>query len=98
MAKMWASTHNETVKAKMSAVVTALFDCQEKMGSGYLSAFPSEQFDRFEAVQYVWAPYYTIHKVHKFNTQYILFVLLRSRSDIPCLTDNGRPLGPVHLC
>nr|GMD20628.1 uncharacterized protein LOC109160191 isoform X1 [Ipomoea batatas] len=62
-AQMWASTHNDTLKQKMSAVVSSLSACQEKMGSGYLSAFPSEFFDRFEAIKPVWAPYYTIHKV-----------------------------------
>lgn len=60
---MWASTHNDTLKEKMNAVLSALSACQEKLGSGYLSAFPSEQFDRFEAIKPVWAPYYTIHKV-----------------------------------
>ncbi|KAF8691396.1 hypothetical protein HU200_040532 [Digitaria exilis] len=62
-AKMWASTHNDTLNAKMSAVVDALFDCQKKMGTGYLSAFPSEFFDWVEAIKPVWAPYYTIHKI-----------------------------------
>ncbi|KAE8037104.1 hypothetical protein FH972_009727 [Carpinus fangiana] len=62
-ALMWASTHNETLKQKMSAIVSTLSDCQEKMGTGYLSAFPSEFFDRFEAIKPVWAPYYTIHKI-----------------------------------
>lgn len=62
-AQMWASTHNITLKQKMSAVVSALSACQKKMGTGYLSAFPSEFFDRFEAIKPVWAPYYTIHKV-----------------------------------
>ncbi|KAJ9697934.1 hypothetical protein PVL29_007171 [Vitis rotundifolia] len=62
-AQMWASTHNDTLKEKMSAVVSALATCQQKMGTGYLSAFPSELFDRFEAIKPVWAPYYTIHKI-----------------------------------
>ncbi|KAF9688694.1 hypothetical protein SADUNF_Sadunf01G0014800 [Salix dunnii] len=62
-AQMWASTRNDTIEKKMSAVVSALSACQEKMGSGYLSAFPSELFDRFEAIKPVWAPYYTIHKI-----------------------------------
>ncbi|KAF8396116.1 hypothetical protein HHK36_017728 [Tetracentron sinense] len=62
-AQMWSSTHNDTLHEKMCAVVSALHACQEKMGTGYLSAFPSEQFDRFEAIKPVWAPYYTIHKV-----------------------------------
>lgn len=62
-AQMWASTHNDSLREKMSAVVSALAECQQKMGTGYLSAFPSNYFDLFEAVRYVWAPYYTIHKV-----------------------------------
>ncbi|CAL5385691.1 unnamed protein product [Camellia sinensis] len=60
---MWASTHNDSLKEKMSAVVSALSASQDKMGTGYLSAFPSEQFDCFEAIKPVWAPYYTIHKI-----------------------------------
>lgn len=63
-AQTWAATHNDTVKKRMDAVVTALKECQDKIGTGYLSAFPSEFFDRLEAVRAVWAPYYTIHKVH----------------------------------
>ncbi|XP_028759417.1 uncharacterized protein LOC114718302 [Neltuma alba] len=62
-ARMWASTHNDTLKEKMSALVIGLSACQQKFGTGYLSAFPSEFFDRFEELQYVWAPYYTIHKI-----------------------------------
>ncbi|XP_077214745.1 uncharacterized protein LOC143849566 [Tasmannia lanceolata] len=62
-AQMWASTHNDTLNKKMSLVVSALDACQKKMGTGYLSAFPSEQFDRVEAIKPVWAPYYTIHKI-----------------------------------
>ncbi|KAL2238631.1 UNVERIFIED_CONTAM: hypothetical protein Sindi_1054800 [Sesamum indicum] len=62
-AQMWASTHNAELREKMSSVVSALSDCQSKIGTGYLSAFPSELFDRFEALKEVWAPYYTIHKI-----------------------------------
>ncbi|KAK7262545.1 hypothetical protein RJT34_30119 [Clitoria ternatea] len=62
-ALMWASTQDDTLKQKMSALVTGLSQCQEKIGTGYLSAFPAEFFDRFEAIQPVWAPYYTIHKI-----------------------------------
>ncbi|XP_010519734.1 PREDICTED: uncharacterized protein LOC104799093 [Tarenaya hassleriana] len=62
-AYMWASTRNDTLKEKMTSLVSALSECQQKIGTGYLSAFPTEFFDRFEAVQPVWAPYYTIHKI-----------------------------------
>ncbi|KAF2614281.1 hypothetical protein F2Q70_00007360 [Brassica cretica] len=47
-AYMWASTHNNTLKEKMSALVSALSTCQQKLGTGYLSAFPSSFFDRAE--------------------------------------------------
>ncbi|XP_020212915.1 uncharacterized protein LOC109797318 [Cajanus cajan] len=59
----WASTQNDSLKQKMSSLVAGLSACQQKIGTGYLSAFPSEWFDRFEAIQPVWAPYYTIHKI-----------------------------------
>ena len=32
-------------------------------GGGYLSAFPTEWFDRLDARKPVWAPFYTIHKI-----------------------------------
>ncbi|XP_028112581.1 uncharacterized protein LOC114310689 isoform X1 [Camellia sinensis] len=62
-AQMWASTHNDTLKEKMSALVNALSACPDKMGTRYLSAFPPELFDCFEAIKPVWAPYYTIDKI-----------------------------------
>ncbi|KAF4402292.1 hypothetical protein G4B88_003213 [Cannabis sativa] len=62
-AQIWASTYNDTLERKMSVVVSYLSECQEKLGNGYLFAFPSELFDRFEAIKPVWAPYYTIHKI-----------------------------------
>lgn len=62
-ALMWASTKNDSLKEKMSALVAGLSACQEKIGTGYLSAFPPEFFDRFEDIKPVWAPYYTIHKI-----------------------------------
>lgn len=63
-ALMFASTGDARLKAKVDAVVAGLAECQEKIGSGYLSAFPEEFFDRVEAQQRVWAPYYTLHKIY----------------------------------
>ena len=37
--------------------------CQDKIGTGYLSAYPTSWFDRLESLKGVWAPYYTIHKI-----------------------------------
>ncbi|GJX36650.1 glycosyl hydrolase, partial [Tanacetum coccineum] len=58
-----ASTSNDTLEKKMIVVVSALAECQEKIGTMYLSAFTSKFFNRFEAIKPVWAPYYTIHKI-----------------------------------
>ncbi|KAL8214301.1 hypothetical protein R6Q57_003750 [Mikania cordata] len=75
-ALMWASTGHKALKKKMTQLVSAIGDCQEKMSTGYLSAFPTEFFDRFEASRPVWAPYYTIHKVkiHHFYRFYMSFI------------------------
>jgi len=45
--------------------VTEIAACQEKIGSGYLSAFPEEFFDRLESGRRVWVPWYTIHKLYQ---------------------------------
>ncbi|MHC4694374.1 MAG: beta-L-arabinofuranosidase domain-containing protein [Planctomycetota bacterium] len=63
-AMMYASTGDEQLKAKGNAVVSGLAKCQVKIGSGYLSAYPEEFFDRVEAGIRVWAPYYTLHKIY----------------------------------
>ena len=44
-------------------MVAELAKCQSKLSGGYLSAFPTEFFDRLNARQKVWAPFYTIHKI-----------------------------------
>ncbi len=61
---MYASTGDEKLKEKASAVVAGLAECQAKLGNGYLSAFPESFFDRVEAQKPVWAPYYTLHKIY----------------------------------
>jgi DUF1680 family protein len=62
-ALMYASTGDPQLKAKGDAVVKGLAECQAKLGSGYLSAYPETFFDRVERRQQVWAPYYTLHKI-----------------------------------
>ena len=62
-ALMYSSTGDRDVKAKGEAIVDELAKCQQKLGGGYLSAFPSEFFDRLNARKRVWAPYYTVHKI-----------------------------------
>jgi DUF1680 family protein len=60
---MYASTGDERFKAKGDQLVKGLAACQEKLGNGYLSAFPESFIDRVEKRQRVWAPWYTLHKL-----------------------------------
>jgi hypothetical protein len=62
-AHMWASTHNDSLREKMTRVVDILDHCQRKMNTGYLSAYPEKMFDMYEELSEAWSPYYTIHKV-----------------------------------
>lgn len=67
-ALMYSSTGDERFKVKADAIVTELTKIQQALTSrgfhaGYLSAFPEEFFDRVDAHQKVWAPYYTLHKI-----------------------------------
>jgi uncharacterized protein len=62
-ALLYASTGDTEVKDKADTMVAELAKCQEKLGGGYLSAFPTEWFDRLDARKQVWAPYYTVHKI-----------------------------------
>ena len=49
-ALMYASTGDKDVKAKGDLLVDELAKCQQKLGGGYLSAFPMELFDRLDAL------------------------------------------------
>jgi DUF1680 family protein len=62
-ALMHSSTGDKDIKAKGDSIVADLAKCQQKLGGGYLSAFPLEYFDRLKAGKKVWAPFYTIHKI-----------------------------------
>ncbi len=62
-AMMYQSTGNEEFKNRVDYMVAELAKCQQALGGEYLSAFPESFFDRLEAHQHVWAPYYTIHKI-----------------------------------
>jgi uncharacterized protein len=63
-ALLYASTGNQEIKARGDSMVAELAKCQSKLGAGgFLSAFPTEWFDRLDARKSVWAPFYTIHKI-----------------------------------
>jgi len=63
-AMMYASTGDEKLKQKGDHIVAELAKCQDKIGSGYLSAYPDDFIDRVEAGKRVWAPWYTLHKIY----------------------------------
>jgi DUF1680 family protein len=64
-AQLYASTGDREAKAKGDYMVAELAKCQGKLGGGYLSAFPTELFDRLQEGKQPlpWAPFYTIHKI-----------------------------------
>ena len=67
---MYASTGDERFKARADLMVAELARVQAAMPSrgfheGYLSAYPEELIDRVEKRVPVWAPYYTLHKIHR---------------------------------
>ncbi|DBA96514.1 hypothetical protein WJX77_003023 [Trebouxia sp. C0004] len=51
------------IASRSTFIIAGLKKAQDKLGGGYLSAFPTEHFDRLQNLQPVWAPYYVIHKV-----------------------------------
>ncbi len=59
----YAATGDTALKQKADAMVAELAKCQEKLGGGYLSAFPSEFLERLKTRTRVWAPFYTYHKI-----------------------------------
>ncbi|WP_055553838.1 beta-L-arabinofuranosidase domain-containing protein [Streptomyces sp. NBRC 110028] len=68
LALTYANTGDAALLDMSRKLVAALAACQAKSpaagyGTGYLSAFPENFFDRLEAGSGVWAPYYTIHKI-----------------------------------
>jgi DUF1680 family protein len=63
-ALLYASTSDKAIKSKADELVAVLAACQAALNqNGYLSAYPSEFFDRLDRRENVWAPFYTMHKI-----------------------------------
>ncbi len=63
-ALLYAATNDAAVKSKTDELVAGIAQCQAKLNeNGYVSAFPSELFDRLDRRVNVWAPFYTLHKI-----------------------------------
>ena len=59
----FATSGDEELKRNGDLMVAELAKCQAQLKSGYLSAFPQEEFDRLRDGVRVWAPFYTYHKI-----------------------------------
>ena len=59
----YAGTGDDVFRMRANGMVAELARCQKASGSGYLSAFPEELFDRLRRGAKVWAPFYTLHKI-----------------------------------
>jgi DUF1680 family protein len=60
---LMSANGDEMLRDKGNLMVAELAKCQKANGSGYLSAFPAEFFDRLKEGRKVWAPWYTLHKI-----------------------------------
>ena len=58
-----AASGNTVLKSRGDELVAGLGACQKKIGSRYLSAYPSELFEHLAQGKSVWAPFYTYHKI-----------------------------------
>ena len=58
-----AASGNTDLKAKGDRNRRGMAQCQKKIGTGYLSAFPTDLFERLAEGKQVWAPFYTCHKI-----------------------------------
>ncbi|WP_172194056.1 beta-L-arabinofuranosidase domain-containing protein [Saccharibacillus qingshengii] len=61
LAQAYAGSGDAELRERIDELVEGLHKCQ--FGSGYLSAFPEELFDRIERKQPAWVPWYTMHKI-----------------------------------
>ncbi len=69
---------DKAVLDKAGVVIQELRKCQQAM-KGYLSAFPTEHFERLRNLQQVWAPFYVVRT----TTVGILLQLCAPSSMVP---------------
>ena len=58
-----AASGNDVLKSRGDELVAGLAQCQKKIGTGYLSAYPTDLFEHLAQGKPVWAPFYTYHKI-----------------------------------
>ena len=61
---MYAATGDDSFRRKVDYIVKVLAECQQRLGGGYLAAFPLARFGKLEASpKDGGVEYYTIHKI-----------------------------------
>lgn len=63
VALTYAGSANTDLKNRGDELVAGLASCQQKIGTRYLSAYPTELFEHLAQGKPVWAPFYTYHKI-----------------------------------
>ena len=63
VALAYAGSANADLKNRGDELVAGLAACQQKIGTGYLSAYPTDLFEHLAQGKPVWAPFYTYHKI-----------------------------------
>jgi DUF1680 family protein len=63
VALSYAGSGNTVLKSRGDELVAGLASCQKKIGTGYVSAFPTGLFEKLAQDKPAWAPFYTYHKV-----------------------------------
>jgi DUF1680 family protein len=58
-----AGSGNTVLKARGDELVSGLAACQKKIGTNYLSAYPTDIFEHLAQGKPAWAPFYTYHKI-----------------------------------
>ncbi|MGI4853879.1 MAG: glycoside hydrolase family 127 protein [Janthinobacterium lividum] len=58
-----AGAGNTVLRDKGNQMVAGLAACQKANGNGYLSAYPTDLFERLALGKPAWAPFYTYHKI-----------------------------------
>ena len=58
-----AGSGNTVLKARGDELVSGLAACQKKIGTRYLSAYPTDLFEKLAQGKPAWEPFYTYHKI-----------------------------------
>ena len=86
-AMIYASSGDTVLRDRANYTIYVFAECQEAIGTGYLSAYPDEFIDRVENKQRVGAPYYMLHKI--MAGLYDSYILLNNQKALDVLKGMG---------